>query len=247
MDTARFKYGPHWVPLPLLFDAMQPIDPDSGKSRGFVLLSYQHDDDPVMPMSILLRSKKAQNPVRRLYKQYLEDHNHDTIITWDQVVDFWTKGGTKPAFVWEIMEPQLFPTEAETSEAIEGVRALVRTLLLPHGFFSNNNNTDNNSDEAQECRPNGNRVIPLLPEEAIMIVYLASLPLEQRKELVMNAGDHAPELTRQQLLVEVELVQYAIDVSDELEQEDAIRIRHEQDSHQCCGRNKNKETQEAIK
>jgi glutathione gamma-glutamylcysteinyltransferase len=39
MDVARFKYPPHWVPLQILYDAMQPIDEDSGNSRGYMLLS----------------------------------------------------------------------------------------------------------------------------------------------------------------------------------------------------------------
>lgn len=39
LDTARFKYGSHWVPLPLLYRAMMTIDPDSGRSRGYVVLS----------------------------------------------------------------------------------------------------------------------------------------------------------------------------------------------------------------
>jgi glutathione gamma-glutamylcysteinyltransferase len=30
MDVARFKYPPHWVPLTMLFDAMKPIDTDTG-------------------------------------------------------------------------------------------------------------------------------------------------------------------------------------------------------------------------
>lgn len=38
MDVARFKYPPHWLPLPLLFEAMQPKDADTGRSRGCVLL-----------------------------------------------------------------------------------------------------------------------------------------------------------------------------------------------------------------
>ena len=40
LDMARFKYGAHWVPLPLIFDAMRPIDPDTGKSRGYTLVSF---------------------------------------------------------------------------------------------------------------------------------------------------------------------------------------------------------------
>ena len=43
MDVARFKYPAHWVPLPLLFQAMQSIDSDSKKSRGYVLLTVSSE------------------------------------------------------------------------------------------------------------------------------------------------------------------------------------------------------------
>jgi len=39
LDVARFKYPPHWVPIPLLFGAMKDIDPDTKKSRGYFLIS----------------------------------------------------------------------------------------------------------------------------------------------------------------------------------------------------------------
>ncbi|KAH9489508.1 Glutathione gamma-glutamylcysteinyltransferase 1 [Bulinus truncatus] len=39
LDTARFKYPPHWVPLQTLHEAMKTIDPDTGKSRGYAVLS----------------------------------------------------------------------------------------------------------------------------------------------------------------------------------------------------------------
>jgi hypothetical protein len=38
MDVARFKYPPHWIPVPLFFSAMQDIDVDTGKSRGYMIL-----------------------------------------------------------------------------------------------------------------------------------------------------------------------------------------------------------------
>ncbi len=38
LDVARFKYPPHWVSAELLFEAMRSIDPDSGKSRGWLVL-----------------------------------------------------------------------------------------------------------------------------------------------------------------------------------------------------------------
>jgi glutathione gamma-glutamylcysteinyltransferase len=39
MDVARFKYPPHWVPLSLLYLAMREVDSESGRSRGYTLIS----------------------------------------------------------------------------------------------------------------------------------------------------------------------------------------------------------------
>lgn len=39
LDVARFKYPPHWVPLTLLWEAMDSIDEATGHSRGFMLIS----------------------------------------------------------------------------------------------------------------------------------------------------------------------------------------------------------------
>ncbi len=38
LDTARFKYPPHWLPVELLFAAMQERDADTGDARGWMLL-----------------------------------------------------------------------------------------------------------------------------------------------------------------------------------------------------------------
>ena len=38
LDVARFKYPPHWVPLPLLWQAMQAVDRDTGLPRGYLQL-----------------------------------------------------------------------------------------------------------------------------------------------------------------------------------------------------------------
>ncbi|KAI7743981.1 hypothetical protein M8C21_001748 [Ambrosia artemisiifolia] len=39
LDVARFKYPPHWVPLALLWEAMDTVDEASGYHRGFMLVS----------------------------------------------------------------------------------------------------------------------------------------------------------------------------------------------------------------
>lgn len=35
LDVARFKYPPHWVPLTLLWEAMNTIDEATGCPRGY--------------------------------------------------------------------------------------------------------------------------------------------------------------------------------------------------------------------
>lgn len=42
LDVARFKYPPHWVPLPLLWEAMDTVDEATGLHRGFMLISRLH-------------------------------------------------------------------------------------------------------------------------------------------------------------------------------------------------------------
>ncbi|CAN0885857.1 Glutathione gamma-glutamylcysteinyltransferase 1 [Linum grandiflorum] len=44
LDVARFKYPPHWVPLSLLWEAMDKIDVTTGHRRGFILLSRPHTE-----------------------------------------------------------------------------------------------------------------------------------------------------------------------------------------------------------
>lgn len=38
LDTARFKYPPHWMPVELLFAAMEERDGDTGETRGWMSL-----------------------------------------------------------------------------------------------------------------------------------------------------------------------------------------------------------------
>ena len=48
MLQARFKYPPHWVPLPMLYDAMSAVDPTTGKPRGFLRLAADARQDSVL-------------------------------------------------------------------------------------------------------------------------------------------------------------------------------------------------------
>jgi glutathione gamma-glutamylcysteinyltransferase len=221
LDTARFKYGAHWVPLTLIFEAMLPVDQDTGKSRGYALLSYVNDDvASVMPISILLRSSQAQNPLRQEYKQFLVDHGHD--VSWDQVLDYWTRGGKDRMYIWEMLEAQFSPTEKDAADAVIEVQTLLKTIV-PQPHTPSHSTCLPTDRHSHPCRPNCNRVLALSPEEAIFIVYLASLSKDRREEIVYSteavANEVATDQSRQQLLVEANLVRYAIDNSDEMEEE----------------------------
>lgn len=41
LDTARFKYPPFWVDLEQLHKSVCSVDRDSGKNRGFLILSHK--------------------------------------------------------------------------------------------------------------------------------------------------------------------------------------------------------------
>ena len=66
LDVARFKYPPHWVPLPLLFEAMQAIDSVSGRARGWV--SLRRNEVPSAIVFRLATSDDAQNMSQGLFE-----------------------------------------------------------------------------------------------------------------------------------------------------------------------------------
>ena len=39
LDTARFKYPPHWVDIEMLYQAICTVDTETDTPRGFVLLT----------------------------------------------------------------------------------------------------------------------------------------------------------------------------------------------------------------
>lgn len=53
LDTARFKYPPHWVPLQDLWAAMQPVDPATQRSRGYLVLSARPEWSQCLSLELL--------------------------------------------------------------------------------------------------------------------------------------------------------------------------------------------------
>lgn len=62
LDSARFKYDPHWVKLPLLVQAMQAEDTSTGKPRGYLLLRRSAAATLWMARLASLRAAKFGSP-----------------------------------------------------------------------------------------------------------------------------------------------------------------------------------------
>mmetsp|Transcript_14114 Transcript_14114/g.30266 ORF Transcript_14114/g.30266 Transcript_14114/m.30266 type:complete len:452 (+) Transcript_14114:162-1517(+) len=233
LDTARFKYGPHWIPLQVMYDALQPVDTATGKSRGYALLSYHFNDTMAhsgMPRSVLFRSNKAKDPVRRLYKSFLAEHYQENQepLTFEHVLDFWTKGGENMNYIWSIFDPQLAPTNEEEEAIVENARALIQKLI--RGMNAQYDERLLKSKPScvdtcagSTCNPSvPSRNISVSPLEAIFVVYLSSLQSDERRKLVyrdrkeaFDEYDSISNVTHEQIICEAELIQYAIEASDE--------------------------------
>jgi hypothetical protein len=233
LDTARFKYGPHWVKLPLLWEAMQPVDPSTGRPRGYVLLSFPGDDDDHEtdapnrhaarpPQSLLFQTRMNDYQVRRHYFDYLQslrgNRNNDAEeddVTWEQVVSYWTKNGSDLKYIWQMLKPQLTPINPIERDATTKLRNLLKDVLKPFQNTKDETCSPESLAYGNSCRSNLGRTMCLTPNEAIFVVYLASLQCEQhRRDIVGSVVGHC-QTAQDQLLAEAELIRLALDVSQE--------------------------------
>ncbi|KAK4778210.1 hypothetical protein SAY87_018397 [Trapa incisa] len=65
LDVARFKYPPHWVPLTLLWEAMDTTDETTGQQRGFMLIS-RPQRDPGLLYTLSCRNESWNGTARYL-------------------------------------------------------------------------------------------------------------------------------------------------------------------------------------
>jgi len=237
LDTARFKYGPHWVPLQLIFEALIPEDPDTLKSRGYVVLSYDgneisnnpnkcHRCNSPLPLSVLFVSKQNDS-LRKEFKDFLQKLLPNVSLS--SVISFWTKDHTNDNYVWELVHPQLHPVDSTDVKMVNSLRQLLQGLIskdtsgMPPNLLLTRQE-DSSSSGGSCCNlPSNNRSVRTLeisPAEALYVVYLASLPKEQRRRVVfeddisvgMKIG--VDNNAREQLLAEAALVSYAIETCD---------------------------------
>ena len=52
LDTARYKYPSYWCPVETLYESMKPVDKETGRPRGYFLLSYDAERPPISLCSV---------------------------------------------------------------------------------------------------------------------------------------------------------------------------------------------------
>ncbi|CAO2181329.1 unnamed protein product [Urochloa humidicola] len=83
LDVACFKYPPHWVPLPLLWEAMNTIDESTGLLRGFMLIS-RHNAAPSALYTVCCRHESWKSMARYWVEDLpdiLKDESLDSVPT----------------------------------------------------------------------------------------------------------------------------------------------------------------------
>ncbi|OLQ04932.1 Glutathione gamma-glutamylcysteinyltransferase 1 [Symbiodinium microadriaticum] len=106
LDVARFKYPPHWVPMSLLWEAMQRTDAETGRSRGFMVL----------------RSKEAlkESCLQLVWKTDSEE----------AVTDCWTMVGVLQSFSRALLSEPL-PEEGVAAEILKRALRFIDSSAMP--------------------------------------------------------------------------------------------------------------------
>ncbi|KAI9249149.1 Phytochelatin synthase-domain-containing protein [Phascolomyces articulosus] len=63
LDTARYKYPSYWCPIETLYESMKPIDKETGRSRGYFLLSYDVNHPPISLCRVQKKSSNNTNDI----------------------------------------------------------------------------------------------------------------------------------------------------------------------------------------
>ncbi|KAI8390156.1 Phytochelatin synthase-domain-containing protein [Blakeslea trispora] len=85
LDTARYKYPSYWCSIDTLFDSMKPIDKETGRPRGYFVLSYDSEHPPVSLCKVN-QPKPEQTKQQVSQKQTIEAERHDEAkLNWSTI------------------------------------------------------------------------------------------------------------------------------------------------------------------
>ncbi|KAI7875649.1 Phytochelatin-domain-containing protein [Lichtheimia hyalospora FSU 10163] len=76
LDTARYKYPSYWCPVDVLYESMKPIDKETGRPRGYFLLSYDAERPPVSLCKVknaTANQNKDEDDIKKKEQQTIEE------------------------------------------------------------------------------------------------------------------------------------------------------------------------------
>ena len=175
-DTARFKYGAHWVPMSLLWEAMKPVDPDSGRSRGFVLLQRHDVDDD--DRALLVRALTTTGSAYKVLKRYCTTNEACSFQDFYTTFSRSNEKSNLP-MIFELLRPQAKPFIEDYAriEQVNSLLSIVSQLSRAEVrlFLDEDSNESSKScrTTSRWCQSTKCRTVPLLATQAIYLLYLS--------------------------------------------------------------------------
>jgi hypothetical protein len=156
------------------------------------------------------------NEARQKYKKFLSSQNNqldeqDDHAALEKARKYWVgqDDNDDPIRVWSITEP-LKGRGGEEEKMRKQIRQLIGDLMesfkVTNGVYSAASPCCQQQDENTTC---------VTSDEALFVVFLASVSQQQRYDIVMNFKSKVDTIVREELLKEASLINEAIQMSDQ--------------------------------
>ncbi|KAF2286792.1 hypothetical protein GH714_030374 [Hevea brasiliensis] len=83
LDVARFKYPPHWVPLTLLWEAMNNLDETTGQNKGCTAVTVWI---PVLVRMAVLKPVLIRMAILKPQSSVMVEWKYGTWVLWEMVL-----------------------------------------------------------------------------------------------------------------------------------------------------------------
>jgi len=233
------------VKLDLLFESMKLVDVEIGRSRGYVLLSYEKDEicnspNFLLPQSLLFRSTKSQNPARLKFKVLLDEKKKECEkITFREVLDYFISGSDYSK-IWTIVEPAEIPLDRHELFRLNQLLHAIQEMMERE---AKDKNLKLDSSLTKSMAPCSQRLVHISILQTIFIIYLSTLDPPSVSDEIRNVELYDEDFLQDSTLDKEETTSY---IHAQIQSEvDLIRnaIDHSSNSeieHCRCGNTQNK-------
>jgi glutathione gamma-glutamylcysteinyltransferase len=128
LDVARFKYPPHWVPLPALYAAMTSADPLTRSARGWLSLARRGEASVFARYLTCVDGVSVRAALERLTALYTADLERERPVTLQQLLAVAGNAVTQSELAAHVTVRT--PEEAEEREHLQQLWDDLQTLPL---------------------------------------------------------------------------------------------------------------------